>query len=121
MTEKMDTEFMTDYAGRSAKVCYIQRPPVHKGKTAYPEPQYTQGINEEVHGHGMGHIFLLGKSRFDHGETALHEHDEKSCQQGPDNIDGDLVMATRIPNRGNRSCKPADAFVRTCHRAVFRL
>src|ERR1700683_5432623 len=108
MAEKMDTELMTDYAGRSAKVCYIQRSPAHKCKTAYPEPQHTQGINEEAHGHGMGHIFLLRKSRFDHCETTLHEHDEKSCKQGPDNVDGNLVMATRIPNGGNRSCKPAD-------------
>src|SRR5580704_9023218 len=116
----MDTEFMTDHAGRSAKVCHIQRSSVHKCKTAYPEAQHPQSINEKVHGHGMGHIFLLRKSRFDHGETALHEHDEKPCNQGPDNVDGDLVMTTRIPNGGNRSCKPADIGPYSCYRGIFR-
>src|SRR5579863_1015710 len=101
MAEKMDTEFMTDYAGRSAKACYIQRSPIHKCKTANPKPQYSQRINEEIHRHGMGHIFLLRKSRFNHCEATLHKHDEKSGKQGPDNVDGDLVMATRIPDGGN--------------------
>jgi hypothetical protein len=38
MSEKMDTEFITDYAGRSAKGGYIQRPPYINAKPQIQNP-----------------------------------------------------------------------------------
>ena len=46
----------------------------------------------------MRGVFGPGKAGFHQGETQLHEHDQIAGDQGPDEIDGDLVMADGIGN-----------------------
>ena len=68
----------------------------HEGKPADIESEHTKGVDHEIHCHCMSDIFSPGKPCLHHGESGLHEHDEKPGNQCPYHIDCHPVMANGI-------------------------
>src|SRR5450755_416239 len=101
----MHCKFRAGHPGSTSKAGDIQSSTIHKCKTTNPETQYADSINHEVHGHGMCYVFLLRKSGFNHSETSLHKHYKETCDQGPHDIDGNLIMAICRSNRLHNRCQ----------------
>src|SRR5450755_834425 len=108
MSKQMDCKFRACHSSSSSKAGDIESSTKHKCKTTDPETQHSDSVNHEVHCHGMCHIFLLSKSSFDHSEPRLHEHYKETCDQGPHDIDGNLIMTICCTNRLYCRCQFAN-------------
>ncbi len=74
----------------------------HDRVSADVEAQHAQGIDQEIHGHGMSRVLGAGQPRFHHRETGLHEHDEEPRNEQPNHVDGNPVLAYRRRKIGHR-------------------
>ena len=72
----------------------------HEGKATDIKAQHAQWVNHEVHRHRMGHVLRPGEPCLHHGKSRLHEHDEETGDQGPDDVDGDPVVPDGIGQLG---------------------
>ena len=68
------------------------------GEADNPVGEQPARIDEEVHHVGVVGVFHATEPGFNHGETGLHEHDQKAGDQRPDKVDGDLVLADLVGN-----------------------
>ena len=91
LSEERDGDFMVE-PGITAQSADGAQSAEHEGKPADVESEHAQGIDHQVHGHGMSRILGPGKARLHHGESRLHEHDQEAGNQRPDEIDGHPVM-----------------------------
>ena len=95
LAEQIDGHFVVEI-GHHAQVRDLAHPAEHKGKPADPETQHADGVNHDIHAHGMHGVLGPGKARLHQREAQLHEHDQVAGDQGPDNVNGDLVVAHRV-------------------------
>ena len=68
------------------------------GEADNPVREQPTRVHEEVHHVGVVCVLHAAQTRFDHGESGLHEHDQKASDQGPDEVDRDLVLADLVGN-----------------------
>ena len=61
-----------------------------------PVGQHADAVHHEVHHHGVVGVLRAAQTGLDDGESGLHEHDQEAGDQGPDEVDGDLVLADLI-------------------------
>src|SRR5450432_482585 len=105
----MHNIFMRNYTLTSAQGGCAQSATEHQRKSAYPEAEHSNAINHKVHGHHMSSIFLLRKSCFNESKTSLHKHNEESSDQGPHDVNSNLIVAICCTNRLYRRCQFAYA------------
>jgi len=67
----------------------------HECVAANEKPDHAEGINQEIHAHGVSDVFGAAHAGFDQCEAGDHEHDEKSGEKRPDEIDGPGVFIER--------------------------
>jgi hypothetical protein len=92
----VDRKFPAQQSYSAAEACDIAHTAHLEGESAYPIAEHSDAIDHHIHGHGMPGVLGLRKSGFRKGETRLHEHDEKTAEQGPHEIDGNPVMTDDI-------------------------
>jgi len=66
------------------------------GEPEDPVREQTACIHEEVHHVRVVGVLHAAQAGLDHGEARLHEHDEKAADEGPDEIDRDLVLTDLV-------------------------
>src|SRR4029453_4971474 len=69
-------------------------PPIPPGqpKTKNPEPEDPQRVDHKVHGRSVRAIFSTAKPSLDQHKASLHEHDQKTSDQCPDEVDSEEVV-----------------------------
>ena len=82
-------------------------------KTNQPICKHADAVDHEIHHHGMVGILGPTQAGLHNGKPRLHEHDKKPCDERPNEIDGDFILAYLIYQVSNRR-----SFFRVGHRDV---
>ena len=61
-----------------------------------PVGQHAHAVHHEVHHHGVVGVLGAAEARLHDGKAGLHEHDQEARNQGPDEVDRDLVLADLV-------------------------
>ena len=67
-----------------------------------PVSEQAARVHEEVHHVGVVGILHSAQTSFNHRESGLHEHDQEARDQGPGEVDADLVLTNLVGYIGQR-------------------
>jgi hypothetical protein len=96
LAEQVYGEFVRQECGPAAEARHAADAAHLEREAADPIPEHAERIDHEVHGHGVPGVLCLGEARLNHGEPGLHEHDQETRHEGPDDVDSDAVVAHDI-------------------------
>src|SRR4051812_27081470 len=65
-------------------------------KSAYPVSEQAEAVDHEIHHHGVIGILRATKAGFNDCKPGLHEHDQKSSDQCPNEVDRDSVLTNLV-------------------------
>src|SRR5262245_48006360 len=95
-TERLSKECDRDFFVQSRITAHSAdraKTPKHDGESSHIEGKHSEGIDHEVHCHGVRHVLGSRQACFDHSKSSLHEHDKETGDQCPHHVYRDLTMA----------------------------
>ena len=87
---------------QSAEISVSGRAAHLDGEADDPVGKQAASIHEEVHHVGVIGVLDSTQTRFNHGESGLHEHNQEAANQRPGKVDADLVLANLVGNIAKR-------------------
>jgi hypothetical protein len=72
----------------------------HQRVAGEPEAEDADPVDHEVGHHHVGGVLLAAEAGLHQREPGLHEHHQEAGDQRPGEVDGDLVLAGGVADRG---------------------